>query len=109
MRHFRYRKVTPEIEEEMRRLRRMGLSYPKIARIFGVDYKTVVYHLDEGQRKKALDQARMFLARKGKGKRTRSEREKRYMREYYKDRYHNDPEFRRKVIRANKGFKFREG
>ena len=42
------RKVTPEILEEMRRLRGEGLSYGKIANRLGLNPMTVYNHLRKG-------------------------------------------------------------
>ncbi len=44
------RKVTPEIVEEMRRLRGVGLSYGKIAGRLGLNPMTVYNHLREKER-----------------------------------------------------------
>jgi len=85
------------------RLRKMGLPYHKIASAFNVDYSTVAYHLDEKQRLNTLQRAKKALNGKRKPK---TDKEKKYAVEYYKDRYHNDPEFRQRVILANSGGKF---
>lgn len=86
--------------KEMRGLRAGDRTYREIAVFLGIDYSTVVYHLDEGQRMKALDRARESIARRN-GKRVKTESEKEYDVEYYRDRYSKDREFRMKVIRAN--------
>ena len=44
------RKVTPEIVEEMKRLRGEGLSYGKIAGRLGLNPMTVYNHLRKGRR-----------------------------------------------------------
>ena len=104
--HFRYREVTPEILAMMRALRSQGKSYYKIADISDVNYSTVVYHLNSGQRQKTLNRARKSLAKNNR--KPKSPEKKQYDEEYYKDRYHSDPEFRMKVIRANSGGHFKE-
>ena len=106
LRHFRYRKVTPELLTKMQELRAEGKSYYKIAERCHVNYSTVQYHLNERQRENTLNRARKALAKKqGKPK---SLKEKRYNAEYFKDRYHHDEEFRRSVIRANIGGCFKQ-
>jgi hypothetical protein len=90
----------------MQKLRAEGRSYYKIAELCSVDYATVAYHLDERQRKNTLNRARKALTKK-KGK-PKSLKKKEYDVEYYKDRYWHDEEFRRKVIRANMGGRFKE-
>ena len=90
----------------MIKMRVEGETYQVIADFFKVCYATVAYHLDEEQRMKAIDRAGKSIEKNGEKPKT--EAKKKYNAEYYKDRYHNDPEFRRKVIRANSGFKFKE-
>jgi len=81
-------------------------TYNEIAELYGVDYSTVVYHLDERQRQNTLKRARKALRRNGKKPKT--DERKKYDTLYYKERYWSDPQFRLKVIRANNGFKFKE-
>ena len=104
--HFRYRKITPEDKQLMRSLCAYGLSQAQIATVFECCRQVVCYHLDEEQRMKTIERAKKSIERNGKKARTESN--KKWNREYLKDRYHNDPEFRMKVIRANSGGKFAE-
>ena len=104
LQHFRYRKVTPEKLWVMKTLRVQGKTYYEIAEIIGVNYATVAYHLDKNQRENTLKRARRSLVKKDA--KPKNEAEKLYGTEYFKDRYHNDPIFRRKVIRANSGGRF---
>jgi len=70
-------------------------------------YKKMRDMRNGGQRMKAIDRARKSVERSGKKAKTESD--KKWNREYYKDRYHNDSKFRMKVIRANSGGCFKEG
>jgi transposase len=88
VRHWSYRKVGPADEEEMRRLLEEGLSYSEIARRFGVTLSTVQYHLDASYRNRALKKAKSFW------KHRRSRQYGEYQRDYMRERYRDDPEFR---------------
>ena len=112
MKHFRYRKVTPIILAEMKALHEKGWSYRKIARKFNISLGTVLYHLTAYYKPQAL-----IRAERSNQKQQESEyyqrlevraRRKKWIREYIRERYQNDPEFRRKMIRANSGGKFSE-
>ena len=108
--HFRYRKVTPRMLAQMQALRKKGLTYREIGAKLGVAHFTVQYHLSPTVRIKAFERAkRSNKKQRANGyyeKPTVKARRKRYNREYMRDRYQNDPEFRRKMIRANSGGKF---
>lgn len=105
--HFRYRKVTPKMRLKMKMMLAKGKTKADIARFFGLDYATIAYHLDSSAHAKTLARARKSL--KKNGKKPKTERKKTWDKEYYKERYHEDPEFRMKVIRANQnGGRFKE-
>jgi DNA-binding CsgD family transcriptional regulator len=104
IKHFRYRKITPQIRDEMLRMKENGMTYSEIAHIYGLHPSTVIYHLDTRQHRNILNRARKLLAERRGAEKT--VREKKYNTEYFKDRYHNDEEFRMKVIRANSGGRF---
>lgn len=88
----------------MKKLYADGLGMPlcKIARKLHLDESTVSYHLNERQRENTLARALKSL-RKNKKKQPKSKQRIRWEREYYKERYRLDPEFRRGVIDANRG------
>ncbi|MCJ7793740.1 hypothetical protein MUP42_02280 [Candidatus Bathyarchaeota archaeon] len=98
--HFRFRKVSPPVLRWMQKLRVGGASYREIADEVGLVSASVQYHLCPEQRLNTLARARRALAKDGKKPKT--EREKQYDAEYFKDRYWHDEVFRRKVIEANK-------
>lgn len=54
-------KITHELEEEMRALRREGHAVTWLAKKFGISLSTVVYHTDERQRDKILTRNRENL------------------------------------------------
>jgi len=107
---FKYRKVTPTILAEMKALREKGWSHQQIADTFGLSSSTVQYHLTDYYKPQALARAkRSNKKQKESGYYHRSEvkaRRKAYQRDYMRERYQNDLEFRQKVIRANNGGRF---
>jgi hypothetical protein len=109
-RRFRYRKVTPDLFEFMRRLKSYELSYKQIGEICELDPASVQYHLNVRQHELAIARAKRHNqkldAQKYYAERRVSARHRRWMREYLRERYHNDPEFRAKMLRANMGGRF---
>lgn len=99
MKHYRYRKVTPEIKEKMIKLRQKGIPYYKIGEKLGFSQNVVNYHLNPEQREKAIKRAEKSNSKLTKEEiKIKSGKRKNYKENYFKERYHNDPEFRRKVI-----------
>lgn len=100
--HFRYRKVTPDLLEFMKDLRKYGLSYHQIATVCDLKCSSVQYHLDpkyhthhiqkENQRNKTT-KVKEYVKR-----RNTTEEKRTWMRNYMHQRYHEDPEFRKRVI-----------
>lgn len=89
MNQFRRKKVTKEILGEMKKLKETN-SYKKIAETFGVHVSTVMYHLNEKTRERIKE-------RKRKNNKIKDiDKYRKYQREYQRDRYHNDEEFREK-------------
>lgn len=91
---------------EMKRLRKQGLTYKRISERLAVAYQTVQYHLNDEYRKRHMEQAKERERKKGKDSVSESRRKRN--KEYLYDRYHHNEEFRKKIIRANQGFKFKE-
>jgi len=96
MRRWRFRKVTPEILKQMRDLRAEGWTYYKIAKKFKLNWRTVKYWLDPKTKEKTKEKAQ----RKKKKKITEEERIRRreYIRNYIRERYRSDPEFRERML-----------
>lgn len=97
MKIFRGGKITEQQMKEMRKLRKEGLTYCAIAKIFGVSNTTVRYHTSDSEKKRRQDYSREFnLIRYKEGKQKPSSKE--YRQQYMKDRYNNDEEFRKRMI-----------
>jgi hypothetical protein len=108
--HFRYRKVTPDLLEFMKQLRTYQLNYRQIAEICELNPTSVQYHLDLRTRERTVARANCHNqrvdSRKNTAEKQAKARQRRWMKEYLRERYHNDPEFRARVIRANMGGRF---
>lgn len=85
----------------MRKLREEGLTYREIAEKCGVAESTPRYHLNPRMKEQTRKSER-------KRRRKKAKEIRQYMRKYFRRRYHNDLEFRRKMIRANSGGKFKD-
>lgn len=121
MNRFKYRKITPKMEEEMRKLHKRGLLFKEIARMFGVTSSTVQYHCKDEYRKIEIERAKKNI--KGKKRKYNSEYQKKYraeryrndpefkkriseyIRNYNRKRYHSDPEFKKRVFEAHKRYR----
>jgi rubrerythrin len=92
------KKVTPELKEEIERLRSLGFSINEIARNLGLAVSTVQYHLFPEYREQAKERAR---------RRTKptSEKKKLYTSIYLVERYHSDPEFRKRFLLSIKSYR----
>lgn len=96
---FRYRKVTPMMKSRMVELREQGMTYFKIASIFNVTLSTTQYHLSENERQNSISRAVKANSKITKEERVKINKKRYpYQKEYYMDRYRNDPEFRRRQI-----------
>jgi len=100
--HFRYRRITPADVIFMKGIHNDGATYKEISKIIGVSTSTVQYHLDEECRKKALERSNKYNSNLTKEQvKANNKKRQDYLNKYIKDRYHKDPEFRRKFIDAN--------
>ena len=88
MKRYRYKKIKPEDIVIMKKLREQGISYREIGRRFDVTWRTPYYHLNPKE-KKALTKAQI----KEKNKKSQP-----YLNQYIKERYNNDPDFRRDFL-----------
>jgi len=100
MKRWKFRKVTPEIIEEMKVFKSQGMSYTAIGERYGIDAHTVRYWIDEEYQKTCIERA------KNRGKQVLSdaqkERRKAYIRDYIRKRYHEDPEFKERFLGHSK-------
>ena len=96
---FRYKKVTPKIEEEIKRLRKSGMPCKRISEKFRVSKSCIYYHTNPKERKRAIENSLKFYNKLSKTQKREKERKRlKYKVAYYKNRYNNDEEFRKRVI-----------
>lgn len=100
--HFRYRKVTPDLLKFMNVLRKCKLSYLQIAIVCDVRLSTVQYHLIPKYRlhciQKENERNKTTKVKEYQKSRSASGKKRAWMRNYMKQRYHEDPEFRKRFI-----------
>lgn len=97
--HYHYRKVTPEIEKEMKELRKEGLSYEDIGKIMRLHQNTVRYHLNSKERKKVIERTQKYNKKMTlKQRKEKSRKQLPYLIKYLKERYNNDKLFRKNFI-----------
>jgi IS30 family transposase len=77
-------------KEKIYRLRKQGLSIGRIAKLLDCSTSAIKYHIYPRVREYTKNYQKTEKRRKQK-------------RDYYKRRYYIDPEFRRKMLRANSG------
>ena len=96
---FKYRKITPERLAWMKEMRELGLSYTEIAKEIGINTKTAAYHLDPDQKHKTIKRTTEYNE-KMTAKERKEKRKKHYpyLKNYFKQRYHNDEDFRKRYI-----------
>lgn len=92
------------MKEEMKLMRKQGMSYQEIGQVCGVSKDIVRYHLI-----KKVRLSHKIIARRWQEKnmnkikiRKRNKKYQEYNNQYIKDRYHSDPEFRKKFIQIVK-------
>jgi hypothetical protein len=105
---FRYRKITPEMVKEMRKMRTKGFSYIDIAKKFKVAGSTAQYWVKPEYKRHSNKRS----LKNSKKQLNAWQRDPEYMKEYLHDRYHNDPIFREKClkrVRRNNAILRKEG
>lgn len=88
---------TPELIEQVRERRKNGETIQGIAEDLGIPHSTLWYHLDEDykQHKRDLEKKK---SKEYKLSDEQKEKRRKYFNEYFKNRYQQDPEFRKKHI-----------
>lgn len=104
--HYRYKKVSPKDEIEMKDLYRGGLSSIKIAEMFGLSKEAVLYHVNPKYRMKSLNRSKAWQKRHRtkRSMRKANKKHQAYRSAYIKDRYANDPEFKKRLIEMIKKY-----
>lgn len=108
IKRYRFRKITPEIKAEMRKLREEGLSYRKISEKFDVSYSIVCYHLSARAKRKAKERAIKWNKKlTKKQKREKTKKQQPHLSQYIMERYHNDKEFRERFKKSSRDYQKR--
>ena len=99
IKHYRYRKVTPEILEKIKELRAKGMTHKKIAEKLKLSESIVGYWLNPGTRKKTIKRAKKSYTKLTLEQRREKEKKRyKYKKKYFTERYNNDEEFRKRMI-----------
>lgn len=102
-------KLTKEQREDIRKLRAEGLTQQAIAKQFGVSQNCIRYHtLTEAKANAIVYQTKRYINFPIEKKKELYLKKKPYLKEYFKRRYHNDEEFRRKQIERVKKINLQE-
>ena len=94
-----HKKVTEEMKLEFKELREQGLSYKKIADVYGLSRTTVHYHLDDNMKELLKKGARKASREKRLWRNKNPDKNRAWANLYMIERYNNDDEFRERVRR----------
>lgn len=98
--HYRYRKVNPNILSQIQKLRASGMTHKKIAEKLKIGSSLIGYWLNPETRKKTIERAKKdYVKLSKKQKREKEKGRSEYKSKYYLERYNNDEEFRRRMIK----------
>ena len=87
---------------KMREMRKEGKTLKEVGDAFNVAKSTVLYHTSKKYREKSLKQmVNRFRCLPREKKREKQEKEKGYQKEYHRNRYKNDLEFRKNQIECS--------
>lgn len=106
-------KLTEKEKEEIKKLYAEGKTLEEIAEQFGIALSTVVYWTNDkyqtNLRKNNRDYQKRLYETNNKDANENKEKRKAYMKEYMKNRCHNDEKFRLKLIERVKKNKLKQG
>jgi hypothetical protein len=104
------KKLNEQQIKEIKELAKNGVSYREISRRFGVKLEAIKYHLlpEFKERAKELNRLR-YKKMSSQEKRIYFDKKKKYQREYHRNRYNNDKEFRNKQIERAKEYQKKKG
>ena len=99
-------KITKEQKEQMKKLSKEGKSQLAISRIMNIPQSTVNYWLNEESRFKKIEKQKQYYKGLSKEqKKQLNENQRKYRTDYYRNKYHSDPEYRKKRIELSKRYK----
>jgi hypothetical protein len=100
------------MKAEMERLRRQGLTYKEIAEKLGVLLSITCYHLNAEYRRKRIESERRRQkterVREYDAKRRMSEGYRMWRREYMRERYREDADFRERMMQMGRRRKLKK-
>jgi DeoR/GlpR family transcriptional regulator of sugar metabolism len=101
------KKLTTEQINQIKELYSKGdVTQKKLSLLFNVTQQTINYYVNESENKKRREYFMIWYNKLPKEKkRAIYERKKEYVREYIKNRYKNDLEFREKIKQRSKAYK----
>ena len=95
VKRYRFQKLKPSDIEEMKKLIKTGVTQKALCKIYDVSISTIQYHLNpktNAYEKKRLNDYTKNLTKEQKLKKI--QKHKPYLKQYIKERYNNDEEFR---------------
>ena len=92
-------KLTKKQIEEIKRMNDEGISVEKLSKKFKRSNPTIYYHIEPEQKRNAIKRALKYYYNLSKEEKLKISRKRYpYNKAYIKNRYHNDPEFRKRYI-----------
>lgn len=99
-------KTTKEQINKIRELHKEGKNQREISEIMNMPKSTIQYWLSEEKRQRKISNQKKYLKNLSKEKKKElNEKQREYRRNYYKTRYHNDEEYRKRRIELSKNWK----
>jgi len=107
MKRWRYhpnKRMTPEIKTEIKILREQDWTWKEIAEKVGFTVSTIRYHMVPGIREKVTKRNCEYYQR---NKDKLRDSRKNYIREYMRERYNDDPEFKERILKHMRNYRQR--
>lgn len=89
-----------EIKNKINKLKEEGKTKTEISKELNLPYSTICYNFNEDYKLKQIKRTNKY-SKENRDCRDK-EKYKEYQRNYHRDRYNNDPEFREKVKERNR-------
>ena len=110
MKKYRYHKVNPGILSQMKQLREDGLTYKAIAEKFNISATSAQYWLSPKEKENSIKRSMKYYKKLTQEQRREKEKKRyEYKKKYFLERYQEDEEFRKRMIRyVQNSFKKRQ-